>query len=163
MSVGSDGWVRVGELGEHSLFVRLVTPGVIGELFLAADTPQGITAADLRSLPLARIAAVASDCIAQRESKTAPVPDVRAELGRAIPPRRYVKPVRPTLRPPRSRLDDDFLRSVADAYMASVRAGEWPNKALAKQARVEIRTIERWVYLTRKRGFLPATRAGSIG
>lgn len=164
MSVGADGWVRVGDLGDHSLFVHVTAPGVISELFLAADTPTGITAADLRALPLARIVHLATAEISTAKASSKPVPDVRADLSRAVPPRRLTRPAVRTLTAPTARrLDDTFLQQVADAYMDAVHAGAWPNKALADQAKVDVRTIERWVYMARKRDLLPITRPGAVG
>ena len=68
--------------------------------------------------------------------------------------------------PPDGRLSDDFLRDVARAYTAAITRGERPNQTIAKSIKnggYPVRTIERWVYMARKRGFLPPTRKGAQG
>lgn len=62
-------------------------------------------------------------------------------------------------------LTDDFLRDLSRAYMAALSRGvKKPNVELAKQlGHDKTRTIERWVYLARQRGFLPKGRKGAAG
>ncbi len=62
------------------------------------------------------------------------------------------------------RIDDAFLRHVADAYADAIRHGaRSPAAALARQATVPVRTVHRWIYLARKAGHLPPGSQGRIG
>lgn len=71
-------------------------------------------------------------------------------------------PVAPLDRP--DRLDDAFLRHVADAYVDAIRRGaKSPAAMLARQATVPVRTVHRWIYLARKAGHLPPGSQGRIG
>jgi hypothetical protein len=67
--------------------------------------------------------------------------------------------------PPDGRLTDEFLQDLARAYTAATTRGERPNKAIEQSlgGLYPVRTIERWVYTARKRGFLPPTRKGAQG
>jgi hypothetical protein len=77
--------------------------------------------------------------------------------GAAEPPR-----VAPLDRP--DRIDDAFLRHVADAYTDAIRRGaKSPAAVLAAQATVPVRTVHRWIYLARKAGHLPPGSQGRIG
>jgi hypothetical protein len=71
------------------------------------------------------------------------------------------------LKPPSGGLTDEFLTTVARAYAAAVARGEPPNRTLHVDAGFdptrEPRTVERWVYLARKRGIMPPARKGSRG
>jgi transposase len=62
-----------------------------------------------------------------------------------------------------SELTDKFLSDIARAYAAAVARREPPNKTIAADAAVPIRTVERWVYTARKRGIMAPTRKGSRG
>ncbi len=61
------------------------------------------------------------------------------------------------------RLDDDFLRRVADAYRAVAADGKWPAVVLADEAGVSRSTVRRWVVEARKRGHLPPGSKGRVG
>jgi hypothetical protein len=57
-------------------------------------------------------------------------------------------------------LSDEFLDRVRRAYLAATRRREPSvSKALAADAQVSHRSVERWVYEARKRGVMPAARA----
>jgi hypothetical protein len=75
------------------------------------------------------------------------------------------KPVkRPDVGPlsaPEHGLTDEFLRHVAAAYVAAVEAGKSPAPELARQCGRPARTVHRWVYIARQRGFLPPGRPRS--
>lgn len=62
------------------------------------------------------------------------------------------------LRPGRkpARLNDDFLRLVADDFRARREATSAPLKELAAEQHVDISTASRWVKEARRRGFLEA-------
>jgi hypothetical protein len=159
VTYGGGGWVRVEDYNLHLRFTR---NGQIAELHMTGP----VTAADLRGIPLARISAQAlsrPDLL----SMPGPPPDQLDAVVRRLVPRRPRKraglDTGARLAPPNAGLTDDFLRSVADAYMAAIARGESPNKALAKQiGHQKSRTAERWVYLARKKGYLPAARRGAV-
>jgi hypothetical protein len=60
-------------------------------------------------------------------------------------------------------LTDDFLRQVADAYLAARARSGRPAVALAQQAKREVNTVRRWIRIARERGFLPPGRPSSGG
>jgi 8-oxo-dGTP pyrophosphatase MutT (NUDIX family) len=64
----------------------------------------------------------------------------------------------PPLTAPDSGLTDEFLRHVAAAYVAAVKAGLNPAPELARQTGRPVRTVHRWIYIARKRGLLPPSR-----
>jgi hypothetical protein len=90
--------------------------------------------------------------------------DPAANRGlRQRPPRATEPPRVPPLERP-DRLDDIFLRHVADAYADAIRHGaRSPAAALATQAVVPVRTVHRWIYLARKAGHLSPGSQGRIG
>ncbi|MFE9699068.1 hypothetical protein [Streptomyces sp. NPDC006270] len=69
----------------------------------------------------------------------------------------------PVVRAPQGRLTDEHLQDVADAYRWFTNASKSPAPAIADMAGVPVRTVHRWVYEARKRGFLPPARAGRAG
>ena len=171
---GRGGWVRVDADEVRGLpgplYFRLGEDGQVTEVHLAADTGREITAGHLRGIPLGRLRAIASgrpDLLLAGIVPGAPDPGVLDQLDDAFPkrrPRRALVDIETRLSPPIAGLDDDFLRQVAKAYSAAVARGESPNLALAEQVgHQRTRTVERWVYLARKRGFLPKVRSGAVG
>lgn len=71
---------------------------------------------------------------------------------------------------PTSGLTDDFMRDLARAYLAAIERGERPNRAICDQLKGDqqhdaypLRTVQRWVYDARKRGFLPPGVKGRVG
>ncbi len=76
--------------------------------------------------------------------------------------RRPTPPPREPLTTPH-RLDDDFLKRVADAYRDVVASGRWPAPVLAAEANVTKSTVRRWVLEARKRGHLPPGKQGKVG
>lgn len=68
----------------------------------------------------------------------------------------------PLTTPPDGRLTDEFLRLVARCYVAAVRAGNFPGPALAEQAGVSPRTVQRWVYTARQRGIMAPGIPGAV-
>jgi hypothetical protein len=65
--------------------------------------------------------------------------------------------------PEDGRLSDEFLRTVAKAYVAAVGRRLPPAKTLAQLAAVSPRTVHRWCYIARKRGLMdPASSRGRI-
>lgn len=69
----------------------------------------------------------------------------------------------PIIKPPQGRLTDDFLRDVAEAYQWFAEAKQPPAPGIADIAEVPVRTVHRWIYEARKRGFLPPARTGRAG
>lgn len=61
------------------------------------------------------------------------------------------------------RITDDFLKDVAAQYRWVSASGELPGPAMAEQTGAPVRTVQRWVYEARKRGFLPPGRPGRAG
>ncbi len=168
---GGGGWTYYNEVEPSGeLFVRLDDEGRVVELYMNRGGTE-ITGADLRGLRLDRIRALAQ----ARPDLAAfaldwPTPDVRGEALRAFPEGWHKSLPEPTpsdvvLTPdaPADGITPGFLRFVAAAYTAAVARGERPNKALAAQSGYPQRTVERWVYMARKGGYLPPTLPGSIG
>jgi hypothetical protein len=153
--------------------------------------PSADTTRDLRELPLAAIEAL---ILSQPEGLTARVNQPGPDLGtlasnyctgfgpkakdwvaesmrdpkenrklRQRPPgTAEPPPVAPLDRP--DRLDDAFLRHVADAYVDAIRRGaKSPAATLVRHAVVPVRTVHRWIYLARKAGHLPPGSQGRIG
>jgi hypothetical protein len=112
--------------------------------WLLASQPTGEL---LRDVPLARIeAAVNAD---ERILKW-----VAEGVKRKQPPR-------PKLKPPASRrLDDQFYREVAAAYVDAVAHGLRPAKTLAEDTGTPQGTVNRWIAKAREKEFLPKTTPG---
>jgi hypothetical protein len=101
----------------------------------------------LRDIPLARIeAAVNADERVRRW--------ISGGVRRKQPPRQKLK------RPSGRRLDDQFYREVASAYVSAVAHGLRPAKTLAEDSDTPQGTVNRWIASARARGFLPKTTAG---
>ncbi len=161
ITYGKGGWVSVADIGLPGLlYLRYHVRGEVQELVLPSDGGP-ITAAHLRKIPLSAITNVVmarTDLFLESDE---PVTDIHKIMQNEIVHRRRFKrhPSTARLSPPTAGLTADFLRQVADAYLAAVRRGERPNKALAAQVGHDnSRTVERWVYLARKRGLLPPSR-----
>lgn len=168
---GPAGWVRfdAGDAGTAGpVYARVNGAGRVVGLVVGAEGGSEITAGQLRRLPLARLAALVNArpdlLLAQSD---APDPEVLERLDREFPARRHRPTFDPDARlepPGRNGLDDAFLRQVAAAYTAAVARGERPNRSLAKQVgHASTRTVESWVYISRKRGFLAKGRPGAAG
>jgi hypothetical protein len=154
-----------------TLYLRLDPSGRITELYLDGGTRE-VTPVQIRRLPLGRLRATAltrPDLMGM--GANAPDPGVRERVESAFPDaaswaaKGQARRVR--LKPPTDGLTPDFLRDVAAAYRAAAARGERPNQALADQtgtrtADGKVRTVERWVYLARKGGFLEPTRPGEV-
>jgi hypothetical protein len=163
----------------------------VREMYLECGDGEEIRARDLRELPLAAIGALALSHREQLEARSAlPGPDLATLASnyattfggrvrhwvaesmrdpaanrrlRQRPPRAAGTPRVPPLERP-DRIDDAFLRHVADAYADAIRRGERsPATALAAQATVPVRTVHRWIYLARKARHLPPGSQGRIG
>lgn len=87
---------------------------------------------------------------------------VRLSYAEAMPAAPEPGEQPPPLRRPQ-RITDDFLREVAAQYRWLSTAGELPGPAMAEQTGAPVRTVQRWVYDARKRGFLPPGRPGRAG
>lgn len=171
ITYGRGGWVSVGALGLPGLlYVRFRLDGGIGELFMESGSAsqEPLTAKHLRNIPLAKITVAAMsrpDLLSGPIGDDSP-PDVLSLLhGQLVPRRRTYRPTVDTtarLSPPTTGLSDEFLKQVAHAYTAAVARGERPNKSLAEQTRTPQRTVERWVYLARKKKLLPPARPGGV-
>jgi hypothetical protein len=172
-------------------FVQAAGRWQVREMYLECGDGEEIRARDLRELPLAAIEALilsGHEYLAARAA--VPGPDLgtlasnyNATFGpkatgwvvesmrdpaanrklRKRPPKAAEPPlVAPLDRP--ARLDDAFLRHVADAYVDAIRRGAAsPAAMLARQATVPVRTVHRWIYLARKAGHLPPGSQGRIG
>jgi hypothetical protein len=113
---------------------------------LLIDVPTGEL---LRDVPLARIeAAVNAD---ERIRQW-----IAEGVKRRQPPRRRLK------RPAARRLEDQFYREVAAAYVSAVAHGLRPAKTLAEDADTPQGTVNRWIATARERGFLPKTTSGKV-
>jgi hypothetical protein len=171
---GGGGYAWTNDLeGGGEVFVRLDDQGRVIEVFLTKRGEE-ITPTDLRQLPLTRIRAQAMSrpdlwmAVSQDPALRA---DLYAEASRAFPFRwiehaREQREAAPFELSPSSAavgLTDQFLEDVARAYQSATSRGLRPNVALAEQAQAPKRTVEKWVYLARKKGLLPATRPGRVG
>lgn len=166
LTYGNGGWVRVEDIGlPGTLYVRMAW-GKVSELYFDAGDRE-ITAAHLRNLPLGKIAAVANQRpdLLLGMSRTPGGDDISERAEQLVARKRRVAiDTTARLSPPTAGLTDEFLEQVARAYRAAVARGERPNKSLAEQVGDGGgRTVERWVYLARKRGFLPPGRPGRAG
>lgn len=163
----------------------------VREMYLECGEGEEIRARDLRELPLAAISALALSHhghLAARVNTAGPDlgtlasnyntgfgpqetgwvaesmrnPAANREL-RKRPPRTAVPPpVAPLAHP--DRIDDAFLRHVADAYADAIRRGaRSPAVAIADESHLSVRTVHRWIYLARKAGHLPTGSQGRIG
>ncbi len=166
---GGGGWVYSDDLEAGELFLRLDEQGRVVELYLTKNGAE-IVPADLRGLPLSSIKARARsrpDLAAALQGQ--PSADVYAALRSSFP-ETWIKD-RPQVSPafelspasPDCGLSDQFLRDVGAAYRDAVARGLRPNVALAEQTNHGKRTVEKWVYLARKKGYLEPTRPGSVG
>jgi hypothetical protein len=166
---GKAGWVRWDTNGKsHTVYLRISDDGRITDVYISGL--REVSAARLRGLPLARYRAEAlsrSDLALAMWDYNSPAPDAREFMESLFPdaPSRRVARQRQqvTLQPPTDGLTPEFLADVARAYNDAVAHGEHPNAALAAQASVSKRSVERWVYLARKKGLLLATRQGQAG
>ena len=150
------------------VFVRLDGKGDVTELHWAPG--RGLKAADLRRLPLGRLVAMATprpdlQLAMIRSGDDWPDPKILPALEKAFPkPRKREAPdTQARLTAPTEGLTPEFLRQVAAAYVAALHRDEKPIRALTEQAGVSPRSVERWVYLARKGGYLAPTRRGSVG
>jgi hypothetical protein len=161
------------------------------EMYLECGEGEEIRAWDLRKLPLAAISALALSHGGHLAARAAlPGPDLATLASnyattfgsraghwvaesmrdpaanrklRKRPPRAAESPRVPPLDRP-DRIDDTFLRHVADAYADAIEHGaKSPGAALARRAMVPVRTVHRWIYLARKAGHLPPGSQGRIG
>lgn len=174
MSYGKDGWVRYEEEGvPGAVYVRLDRD--LQAIAVHIDREGWpISAAELRALPLAKIRSLAADGPAAgrplNDAEVNPATRVSKALEAAFATSRGAEQpwgadtsTRLTAESPKAGLTDDFLTEVATAYRAAIARDERPNKALSEQSGYPIRTVERWVYLARKKGVLPPTKPGSVG
>jgi hypothetical protein len=165
----------------------------VTELYLEARDGAAITGSDLRTLPLAAVvgamviagrehlesrAGLAGPDLGTLASNYATTfgpraqhwvadsmrdPDGNRRLRKQPPASPVPAPEVPPLRRP-ARIDDAFLRHVADAYASAIRHEmRAPAVYLSGQAFVSVQTVRRWIYLARKRGFLPPGSPGRIG
>lgn len=168
---GGGDWCYSDEVpGGGELYVRLDGEGRVVEVYLNRNGAE-IKGADLRAIRLDRMRALSR----QRPDLAQfaldwDAPDVHGEVKKAFPPgwidyRPDKDQDRVVLTPtsPDAGLTPEFLQLVADAYRTAVREGRRPNKALADQCSLSPRTVQRWVYLARKGGFLAPTTPGSVG
>jgi hypothetical protein len=183
---GANGWVFARVEG-GVVFARLETDGRIVELYMRKGDGE-ITPTDLRRLPLTRLRALAAtrpdlwlmaqqdfDYRAQEDPGVGEHADPYEALKLHFPPtwvdgaatRHEAEEEEPAfeLTPisAAAGLTDQFLRDVARAYSDARSRGLSPNVALAEQAQAAKRTVEKWVWLARKKGYLPPTRPGRVG
>lgn len=168
---GGSRWAYSDELKGAEVYVRFDDRGRIVELYLTKNGAE-ITPADLR-LPLTQLRAQGRGrpdiwhLMSQDPDRQGV--DVRSAVRRAFPDE-WIKG-KPEQHPPfelnpsspEGGLTDAFLQDVATAYRDAVIRGLRPNIALAQQTGHGRRTVEKWVYLARKKGFLEPTRPGSVG
>jgi hypothetical protein len=89
-------------------------------------------------------------------------PAANRKLRQRPPKAAQPAPVAPLNHP--ERIDDAFLRHVADAYADAIRRGaKSPAAAIARGSSLSVRTVRRWIYLARKAGHLPPGSQGRVG
>jgi hypothetical protein len=174
---GGGRWVASNELpGGGQVFVRLDDHDRVVELYLNKGGEE-ITPTDLRQLPLTRIRTEAASrpdlwMFAEMDPKSFKPVDLYAAMGEAFPQGwldggvakdELAQSFELSASSANKGLTDGFLRDVACAYRDAASRGLRPNVALAEQTGAARRTVEKWVYLARKKGFLPATRPGRVG
>jgi hypothetical protein len=70
----------------------------------------------------------------------------------------------PEIEPPAGRrMTDDFLETIARAYAIAALKGLRPAPAIASKAGVSPRTVHKWIYTARARGFMPPGTRGRVG
>lgn len=141
---GEEGWSANGS----------VTRGIHGQLAITdmqiTAAPQGaISAKVLRSIPL-------GDILATVLAST-------SDLG--VTPKSPVAPKPAAGRPGRAPLSDEFLRRVAEGYLAESTPGKPKGavKRLAEQMNEPPGTVSRWVWRARKEGWLGPAAPGREG
>ncbi len=172
---GGGGYAWTNDLeGGGEVFVRLDDQGRVIEVFLTKRGEE-ITPTDLRRLPLTRIRAQAMsrpDLWLPASQDPSLRADLYQEVSKAFWPRwierakerqQEAPPFELSPSSAEEGLTDQFLEEVARAYQSAASRGLRPNVALAEQAQAPKRTVEKWVYLARKKGLLPATRPGRVG
>lgn len=165
---GHAGWVRFEdpERFDGVVYLHVTADGRVRELYLTGA--DDITPASVRNLRLAQYRASAlgrADLLPM--GLGVDDPDIAAQVARLFADTRSGQRENRTVDrkrlvlPPGRRLDDAFLRSVAEAYRGALGEGLRPNKTLAADVGHEnSRTVERWVYLARKAGHLSRTGQG---
>lgn len=164
-----------------------------GELVLTRLIIDGepIDSAELRRIPVSRIAGFANRLFYHRERRwmddlaaamTLPLPELAYadqkitdylrwtsdEYRNTTPyPPGYLEPAdRPKRQPlarPNGSDPDGFSRRVAEAYNEVVFATRRPAVALAEEAGVPVTTVHRWIREARRRGYLPPAKRGRAG
>jgi hypothetical protein len=162
LNVGDDGWLQLvsidGRPLGHSVVLQLLPDGDgrlrIRQLRIdGRHAPVPITRSDLLDLPLARVEAVMN----AMASELAPGDILTVESEE--PDSAFRLPQGG----PTAGLTDEFLRSVARAYIAAVQRGERPNVAMAEQTGYPLKSVQRWVYTARQRGIMPRGSRGRPG
>lgn len=137
-------WRRV-PFSELEMYLKL--PQVTGDLTAPCDVPPP-----------------SLDSLAEYFDATAHLVTAKGTIpGRALAPDGSPKDPFPVVRPLEGRLTDEHLQDVAAAYRWNTNLNRPPAPAIAAAAGVPVRTVHRWVYEARKRGFLPPARAGRAG
>jgi len=142
-------------LGEHG-------KAVITTLVVRND--DGISAADLRRLPMRRLEAALSDSDGlawlSRKRKPSPI-RILEDAARSAPARRGEPRIgRARLSRPDGRDPEDFYRLVAEAYRDYVQRTHKPARQIADEAGVPIATARRWINHARELGLLEKGQRG---
>jgi hypothetical protein len=157
---GHRGWVEArwqradGSTGAVTARLRLKTAErwYISELLVWVPSN-----ALLRDVPLARIEAAANADPKIREWLEQGTDEETVKRARRVAAER------PRLkRPAGRRLDDDFFKCVAAAYLGAVANGLPPAKTLATDSDTPPGTVNRWIAEARDRGHLESTEPGKI-
>lgn len=145
---------------------------VIREVHVAARQPgtQPITAALLRDFPLNEAEAAANgpdlrdDLIARLDEDVRIEWKNRSETDREFPTKLGARPTGKLPVPKGNRYPDAFYRRTAREYARLVTSGDRaPAQTIAEANGVPATTAHRWIKEARRRGFLPAGRAGRAG
>jgi hypothetical protein len=130
---------------------------VIYQVQVNAKVEGGITVAEWRSFPAAKVESMANTPQMYRlllDSEHSDTPP-------AVPPTRRITPERPPpeLPPGVRRRPDSHYQRVADVYTFHVGNGDPPAKRMSEDWEIPITTINRWVKEARARGFLGEARS----
>lgn len=175
------GWILVTE-GEREAAVHYRDRGdgrLVGDVVIVRDA-AGVTSDFLRALPIGQLGGLANSIGDQtlRCGDSKPVdrllmqllntlmPDLhrnRATTGSTIYDSHGAPPGKLKLPKGTGRKPDEFYRAVADAYAWWASMSRKPAAELARQNKVPVTTVHRWVKEARVRGFLTPGSKGKAG
>jgi hypothetical protein len=164
-------WRDIEDWGYPGVSVRIDDvggrPRIVG---VQVERPGGVTADDLRSLPVHRLEARLDERYlslrAQLDPSDLKPGEVQSVTIGQQPTRRQLHIPARLFMPEHGgrRYPDEFYRKVAELYSWCVVTGVAPAPAIAAANKKPVATVHRWISEARRRGVLaPARMAGSEG